>query len=62
MKRTWAERKDDRTEHFERFVFGWRLATCNACNGSGHYDNNGAPPCGACDGTGKVRVRPGGPR
>ena len=26
---------------------------CIACNGSGHYDHNGSPPCGACDGTGK---------
>ena len=25
---------------------------CIACNGSGHYDNNGAPPCSSCDGTG----------
>lgn len=25
---------------------------CMACNGSGHYDSHGSPPCGACDGTG----------
>jgi DnaJ-class molecular chaperone len=25
---------------------------CYACNGSGYYDSNGSPPCGACDGTG----------
>lgn len=29
--------------------------TCIACNGSGVYDNNGSPPCGACGGTGKVK-------
>ena len=27
---------------------------CGACNGSGHYDNDGSPPCGCCDGTGKA--------
>ena len=26
---------------------------CTSCNGSGHYDSNGSPKCGACDGTGK---------
>jgi len=26
---------------------------CYACNGSGHYDTNGSPKCGACGGTGK---------
>ena len=29
---------------------------CIACNGSGHYDHNGWPPCSACNGTGKVNV------
>jgi len=28
---------------------------CYACNGSGHYDTNGSPKCGACGGTGKGR-------
>lgn len=27
---------------------------CYACNGSGRYDHNGSPPCGACDGTGRA--------
>lgn len=27
--------------------------TCTACNGSGYYDHNGSPRCGACNGTGK---------
>lgn len=26
---------------------------CIACNGSGHYDSGGSPPCGACGGSGK---------
>lgn len=26
---------------------------CVACNGSGHYDNNGSPKCSACNGTGR---------
>lgn len=26
---------------------------CLACNGSGRYDHNGSPKCGACNGTGK---------
>lgn len=55
---TWAERKAERAEHFRRFVKGWRLVTCTACSGSGRYDHNGAPPCAACDGTGRERVRP----
>lgn len=55
---TWAERKAERREHYERFVRGWRLVTCSACSGSGHYDHNGSPRCGCCDGTGKMRVSP----
>lgn len=25
---------------------------CLSCNGSGYYDHNGSPPCGACNGKG----------
>lgn len=25
---------------------------CSARSGSGYYDSNGSPPCGACNGTG----------
>jgi hypothetical protein len=25
---------------------------CIACNGSGHYDHDGAPKCASCNGTG----------
>ena len=26
--------------------------SCSSCSGSGRYDVEGGPPCGACDGTG----------
>ena len=55
---TFAERKAERTEYYKRFVFGWKLRNCGACNGSGHYDNTGSPECGCCDGTGKERYKP----
>lgn len=29
---------------------------CSACSGSGRYDHNGSPKCGACEGTGKDTV------
>jgi DnaJ-class molecular chaperone len=51
------QRKAERTEHFYRFVYGWKLRDCTACNGTGHYDHNGSPPCGCCNGTGKERYR-----
>ncbi len=51
------ERKKYRSNYYHRFVFGWKLRKCSACNGSGHYDNNGSPKCSACDGTGKERYK-----
>jgi hypothetical protein len=51
-------RKAARREHYDRFVRGWKLRACTACSGSGRYDHNGSPDCGACDGTGKERVSP----
>lgn len=30
---------------------------CVACNGSGHYDHDGAPPCDACNGRGYELLR-----
>lgn len=56
--RDWHERKQERTDHFFRYVYGWRKYKCTACNGSGIYDHDGAPPCSACSGTGK-EYRPG---
>ncbi len=55
---TFHERKAERTEHFERWVKGWKLVTCTACSGSGYYDHDGSPPCDGCDGTGRERVSP----
>jgi hypothetical protein len=54
---TFRKRKQQRTEHYYRYLFGWRLRPCSACSGSGYYDNDGSPPCGACDGTGKERYQ-----
>ena len=54
---TFKQRKEIRTEIFNKFVKGNKLVNCTACNGSGYYDNNGSPKCGACDGTGKVREK-----
>src|SRR6187402_3740682 len=54
---TFHERKRHRTEHFEKYVKGWKLRACGACSGSGIYDDNGAPPCGACFGTGRERYK-----
>lgn len=31
---------------------------CSACSGSGHYDHNGSPKCGACDGKGEINKYP----
>ncbi|CNI59837.1 hypothetical protein [Yersinia bercovieri] len=38
--------------------FGDFPLICSACNGSGYYDNDGSPYCGACGGTGKERFQP----
>lgn len=51
------ERKKERTEYYEKYVKGWKLTICISCNGSGYYDHNGSPKCGACEGTGKVRTK-----
>lgn len=58
---TFHERKSERTEHFHRFINGWKQRTCGACSGSGHYDHNGSPKCGGCGGTGKERFPPANP-
>lgn len=53
-----AARKASRREYYERFVKGWKLKVCLACNGSGHYDHDGAPACSSCEGTGKELIKP----
>lgn len=50
---TFHQRKAHRTQWYFKFVYGWKQRKCSACNGSGYYDHNGSPECGACDGTGK---------
>ena len=54
---TFEQRKRSRALAFFRYRYGWILDACTACMGSGRYDADGSPPCGACDGTGKARVR-----
>lgn len=51
-------RKEERKAYYEKYVHGWKTRRCLACNGSGRYDDNGAPPCSACEGTGKERYKP----
>ena len=52
------ERKAQRAEHFALYVHGWKLRDCIACAGSGRYDSDRSPTCGACSGTGKERYKP----
>ena len=55
MSYSFYERKEDRTNYYFKYVFGWKLRACSACSGSGYYDHNGSPKCGGCDGTGKEK-------
>lgn len=43
------EDKKARRLAFFRYTFGWVRVRCVACNGSGYYDHDGSPLCGACD-------------
>jgi DnaJ-class molecular chaperone len=52
----YQRRKAERVAAFAR-IHGVKSVQCVACNGSGRYDHNGSPPCGACGGTGKVQER-----
>ena len=47
-------RKRERTRRHQA-LHGVKEEPCVACNGSGHYDDTGSPPCSSCGGTGKVR-------
>ena len=58
MDMSFHDRKKERKDYYEKYIKGWKLIRCGACSGSGYYDHNGSPPCGACDGTGKERVSP----
>ena len=48
------KRKQERTEHYNKYVKGWKLRDCTACSGSGYYCGKA---CGACNGTGKERYK-----
>lgn len=52
------ERKAQRTAYYKKYIEGWKLRPCGACNGSGYYDSHDNPECGACDGSGKERYHP----
>jgi len=58
MSESFKTRKQQRTEHYKKYVHGWKLRPCLACNGSGYYDNDGSPECSSCDGTGMERYKP----
>ena len=53
-------RKQQRKEYYEKYIKGWKLRPCTACNGSGYYDANGSPACQGCEppGSGKERYKP----
>ena len=55
---SFLERKEARRRYYERFVKGWKQQKCSSCSGSGYYDSDNSPECGACDGTGKERYKP----
>jgi DnaJ-class molecular chaperone len=54
---TFGERKQLRKDYYEKYIKGWKTRACVACNGSGHYDHNGSPKCGGCDGSGKEKYK-----
>lgn len=54
---TWKERKAARIAAFWRHRWRVKQVECSACAGSGCYDDDGSPPCGACEGTGKEPER-----
>jgi len=58
MSDAYQLRKQARVDHYKNNIEGWKQRDCTACNGSGYYDHNGNPYCGACDGTGKETYKP----
>ena len=51
---TFAERKAQRTEFFQKYLYQNKLKECTACSGYSYYCGH---PCGSCEGTGKERER-----
>jgi len=52
---TFRQRKQERKEFWEKYIFGWILIACTACNGSGKYDSFGSPKCECCEGKGRIK-------
>jgi DnaJ-class molecular chaperone len=56
------EDKKARTDHYYKYVYGWKQRKCGACAGSGWYDSTdrkGRPiACDCCEGTGKETYKP----
>lgn len=50
--RSYLVKKFERIISYYTYEFGYKKEECSACAGSGYYDHNGSPDCGACDGTG----------
>jgi len=50
---SYQDRKKARIDYYQKYVYKWKQRDCVACNGSGYYDDNGSPPRGSCNGTGK---------
>lgn len=54
---SYTVRKQERTKAYRKNLppKGYRkwAGKCVSCSGSGYYDHNGSPPCGACGGRGR---------
>ena len=53
----YQKRKAERVAKYKA-TEGFKKIPCVCCNGSGRYDHNGSPRCGACLGAGKEKVSP----
>jgi DnaJ-class molecular chaperone len=54
----YIDRKEKRKQNYLNNIKGWKERSCISCNGSGYYDHNNRPNCGACNGTGKEKYKP----
>jgi len=52
------ERKERRKKWYFEQEYKRKLVPCTSCGGSGYYDSTGSPPCGSCDGIGKMKGDP----
>ena len=51
----YQQRKAERTKQYLKNQLTMQTY-CVACDGSGRYDHNGSPKCGACEGTGQETI------